>query len=355
MSTNSSTFLWILTTSIVAAGMSACAYEPPSVNQGSGGSSSASSSTGAGGEAGTGSGGGTASSSSSSGGVGGGGGASSCASGEACVPAAPPGWTGPYRSRSGMFGQLLSNCPDGTKQIYRGSHTPAPPATCACDCNCEGMGCTAPQITCWGDPKCGLQMGSSITITPTSAQDCAPLPFFGGNIPAESCTVTKTSVVIPAKTCAPSNPLAPELPPFATEVQICPMQEAGNCDEGRCAPINEPDLANLACVVLAGTHACPSQFPNRREIYQNWIDDRSCGDCSANLNAVVCSPPEFKLAVPDCTLTEMPITQECTATNGFASFKYFPASAEMSPNACKAPYGGLVTGIDPLTICCMNL
>ncbi len=356
---------WIWIVGAVVTGMSAsCAYEPPSVNTGTGGSMTASSSSnggGSGGETSSSGGGGSVGSGGVGGGSGGassgtgGSGAETCSTGEVCVPSAPSTWEGPYRVRSGQYGQFTEGCPDGANEVYKGFRGEMASPPCSCDCNCIGIGCTNPTVTCWDGIKCGLQMAPGTAITLNANESCYAMPTGLGGTLFGSCTVTSPSVVIPATSCTPGNALLPNVDPFQTEVQVCEMQEVGTCTGGTCTIQSEIGFPNAACVVKAGVQSCPSEYPDKQVIYQSWADGRSCDQCQAAKEAVACSAPEIQSATAACAATIAPITQDCTATNGAANIKYNAPIATMPEGACLAQVIGKVTGTEALTVCCRSL
>jgi hypothetical protein len=209
-------------------------------------------------------------------------------------------------------------------------------------CGCTNAAvCTSPTVQCWfTNNTCS---GAS-SHTTTMATACSP-----GNLPGipsgtnsvGSCRLTGPSVL--ASECVDSGS-TPSTAAVAEDVYICTN-----------FPLSAP--RDQRCLLQAGEHACPAEFPKARTLFSGYDDTRNCScDCTStcagggyvandNVNCMSSPHPPVSIQSADCTQTP----NLWDFNDG--TLQPLPGTATSS---CAITETGEVTPIGIETLCCPN-
>ncbi len=266
----------------------------------------------------------------------------------ACVPAAPTGWAGPMAVFAATP-TMLPECPEGLDKIS--DHLRDPRFDRA---QCESCGCGSPSNQgCAASVKLSTSGSCSSTnaTVQVSGGGCVKGGLSGAVTAADvsingtgSCSVTK-------KTSATTTPST-----WATAFRACEAPNPGvgvGCDSGSvCAPAAagaEP------CILQAGEHACPAEFPSRRLVFDNLSDTRGCSSCqcgySGSCTATVTGFPDESCLAPQS------FQNKGGCATGLTDVKGLQLSGAAGPTGGKCTAsGGSPTGCvlpeTPTTMCC---
>ncbi len=284
---------------------------------------------------------------------------SACPGGQSCVPAAPPGWSGPVALYAGT--SASPGCPAGSSPALQGgSGLTAPPATCSA-CTCSGaVTCTAPAFAMYGDPECN---GSSCATGTATQAACSVAP--------STCGVVAVGIQVqssPSATgCAPSaqNPVTPPVS-WSTSATGCAVSPAAACGASAvCVPATSSGVQ--ACIYQPGDASCPpGPYATKQLLFTGVADTRGCSACSCGTPpGATCSggsilmDPELA-QTPTCgSGATVPVPTTCEESNPYTGAPqiglHLVTPATPSSTKC-APAGGQPTGgaaaTAPTTVCC---
>jgi hypothetical protein len=286
----------------------------------------------------------------------------------ACVPAVPPGWSGPVELYDGSDAPPACT-PRFTGPSYDGNGSlGATPATCGCSCGAAtGVQCPSPTLT--------LYAGAPGLTACTSTQKCASVQF-----PANVCsplptlplcsmasgTITYVSGPGSAPTggsCAasPSVGLAPVT--WGVNARACASSLAPaqtDCAASQiCAPVPASPYQSGLCVAQAGDAACPAGYPAKTLYYGGVSDTRTCAGCSCGpVTGASCSAKLETSTSTDSSCSASVITyglplNTCAPVQSTGEFR---VTTVLSGGACApstpAP-SGAATPTSPTTFCCV--
>jgi hypothetical protein len=284
-----------------------------------------------------------------------------CVPGFECVPAAPEGWTGPYRVRRTAFPASLVPCGDGAVAASY-FQDPAGPAACtACTCGgWSGATCGPPTLQCWDGAGCSSITTTTFALPDLGCQDAPPSLADGGG--PRSCAIVVGAALTAEGSCPPSGVSFPNTAPWATQVDVCLEPAAGaGCDRGLvCVPAAGPDYGE-ACVLKSGDDACPASHPNESALHDGVLDDRGCNACTCTVQGASCTGGHYVVFNSDgCSPdpNNAAVSGPCLAVTGILDDGTGSVQAHAGTpanGACAAgggtPFGSVVpTG--PATLCC---
>jgi len=284
-----------------------------------------------------------------------------CVTGEVCVAAAPPGWTGPVQFvYSGSSPSPA--CPVFTSTGFSGGTAlTVPPATCSA-CACSGApSCAnattnvsfyANDNTCTSTPCLDAPgVGSACTTVSYSCGSSAITANVESTPSSASCTASTQSPTLPATS-------------WTDHAQACnPAPTADSCGAGKVCT-SAPPGAFRECVYQSGDIACPSTGPYtvKQLVDTTVADGRSCTACSCGLaSGASCSTSlHYSLTADNCTLAGGTITapEVCHAFTSLATTTVAIEQTSVgtpTPTTCAAGGGqptGTATPATPITVCC---
>ena len=274
-------------------------------------------------------------------------------SGQSCIPAAPPGWTGPVEFYYGTA--TPPGCPASTTTAFTaGTGLNAPPATCsACTCGAEsGESCGA-TLSFYDSPSCTTPCASGALGTTCS-------PIGPGTCAADAGTYVTATATPVGGMCTPSTQV-PTVPPtsWTSNAEVCASSSVPpSCGTaGVCLPGAASNLRY--CVYQSGDVPCPSgsAYTTPQLVYGGVSDDRSCTACTCGAPGGQCSGGTYTEG-KGCPLgANVPLPTPCTST--FMLLSAIPAAVvtppTLQPGSC-ARNGGTPTGSatesSPITVCC---
>ena len=320
--------------------------------------------SGTGGSSGASGSGGTAGSAGAAGATGGAAGSAGAAGGAACdtkshvcAPEAGAGWTGPVAYRQGKGappscpGSYPTKVADGKVGLNAGK------ATCKCSCD------PATGISCTGTAKlydvaegafgCIAIPGGATAWQGTSSSCSKPTSSTSGQVRLVAPAPSK------AGTCAAKSAHAIPTPSWAEETRICngANPAAGSCASGQsCLP--QPGAPYDLCVYRPGDMACPSAYPQKTVVYEDFKDTRTCSGCSCGSASSTCGG-SLQLA-SGCSGTTLLYTtvSGCglpagginVSTSHWASYKPDPKGTCQESTSTLS---GAATPTGATTVCCM--
>jgi len=267
-----------------------------------------------------------------------------CAAPNACVAAAPSGWSGPVA----LYSATASAAPAcgaafaATPSFDGNATLTAPQATCsACGCGApSGVTCAGPVMTFFTDDTCQNQTSSPITVTST----CTITPF--------SVATTVAAPAATGGTCTPSGGAPTKSPPaWADVARACtpatPVAQADCATDQVCMPAPAAPYATTPCVMQAGVAtACPAGYPAGPQVFYAGVDDkRDCTpcQCAGPAGGACASPtPAINACTPPGGTWTAPGT--CTPITGPEPVKLAGAPTLVDAGACTLTGGGVPSG-----------
>lgn len=290
-------------------------------------------------------------------------GAAECASSEACVDLAPPGWDGPVAYFEGDELAMLPSCaaPFGGLDVEVFADLVAEPAQCdACECGAASdVECSPPSIRLYGNSNCGGTPGSEFQLG--AVDECTVFPNGVGAYGAESDPVVP---IAGTGACAPTGGAATlDAPRWSTQLRACaPPTPTLACGDGKvCAPAPGPPFAAGLCIHRPGDVACPAGDYDQRLLRYTGVDDaRGCAACECDSpEGGTCSAEILFSYTNTCTDDYLhlinPGSGGCTTLWGDE-----PSSGMLLVDAVDGasctPSGGAAQGeaqpTEPVTFCC---
>ena len=192
-----------------------------------------------------------------------------------CVPAAPPGWTGPSFVRARATADAVTDCGSMTQGdtfyqgLMAGGHT--------CNCTCGGPSggtCGNSSASVYSSTDC---TGSSYASL--SGTGCFTLSASTGTAAIKSVIATVPPLLAPP-ICTPyASANVGELS-WNQALDMCEPAPSTGCEAGEaCVPLPPAELEQAACILRLGDQACPPAFGSKRTFFEGAEDDR---DCSAS-------------------------------------------------------------------------
>jgi hypothetical protein len=223
----------------------------------------------------------------------------------------------------------------------------------ACSCGeLTGGSCSFPYTT-YSDSSCQSQTRSA-TLTPT-CEVAQPGPYisFGESFQSGSCTPMGGE-----ESARPG-------PRWDNEVRGCGLAEprSAGCGNGSvCMPEPAAPFEDEICVFRTGSHACPTDYPNRHTYSLAMTDERECEPCTCVLSGG-CTATITLYDNAQCTNTGAGSSQnigqrspgQCEDFNPSISVAAMRLTSAAVPSNCY-PNGGRSVGDiqthDPITVCC---
>jgi hypothetical protein len=290
-----------------------------------------------------------------------------------CVPAAPPGWNGPFVLYNGPPSGAPT-CGGATPtQVLAGFGTPTyQPATCS-SCSCtgspSGAGCSYGTVyvydstngvgTCVGAGQLFVALSKTCVAASTYPNGSVIDPYWYGS----------------GGTCPTPPPPTPTVPPYSwTSVAVgCAPPTASGLGCGPssvCMPRpSAPFRDNVYCISPAaeGPATCPAgPYATTYAFYAGATDSRACSACAckpqttctttysgySDSGCVTVLPSLDNRAIPSMHIPSCAVT-----FNGSSTPASFKITSEMVSSTCALdPTGGQpignVTPIQPITFCC---
>jgi len=282
-----------------------------------------------------------------------------CNAGYECVDEAPAEWGGVVLAhRVGLpSAEPAPPCGDGSAPaVYLAAPAGAPSCE-ACSCSFSGATCGPPQIACyWGNVNCN----GFPELTPQASGDaCISNPSLPNASPQGSCRVVIGSQATSQGSCLSvgGGMMAEEA--WAEEVRVCADATGGGCAQGQaCVPRASDDAA--ACVVQAGTNACPAGWTATEiQAYEGGQDDRSCSGCNCDVGTVTCTVGAYTAYdLDNCTGTSIPVSTSCVSVTALADLNTFslrPVLGTPVDGACPSSQpSGAVQPVGATKICCQG-
>ena len=291
-----------------------------------------------------------------------------------CVPAAPPGWAGPFAiSESSSPDAGSQGCTNDfwVSALDLVAGPSADPASCTCSCGPpSGDVCSTPNVSYFRDRACTMPCAAPTpigsTCTTLSATGCGPSPHFSiGESWADGGA------------CAPIATMS--LPPleWSSSAHLCapaPSVELGACSSGQaCVPsLDSSSATPILCVAQPGNLRCPSVYGFRHApqspagadagsdsgtpYFAQANDGRGCTPCGCDAPSGVACASSGVVTYSDPVCTMPGATMEPDAgCMPFGTYNTTCAGAAASGGKCNAtggqPTGG-ITLTSPYTICC---
>lgn len=281
-----------------------------------------------------------------------------CSTGFQCVPKAPAGWGYAFLSEGTYVASEPAGpiCPDGSEPQKFFSN-PAGQGTCsACTCGAMTGGACSVSLLCSGDATCSV----STDYTETSG-GCKGK----SGSPSLHCRLGNPNVTTPGS-CEPSAVAPIQGDPWKNRADVCPGKPATACGPAsECLPQGTGTYAASICIYLPGDQLCPSDWPQRKPVFQKYLDTRSCAPCSCAPGVMDCTA-EYKFwDDATCLFDNQKLSStNCTDVSGTIN-SFWPAwglERTKSPTLVGGciPGGGTPVGKivgDPntaLTVCCRN-
>jgi hypothetical protein len=271
----------------------------------------------------------------------------------ACVPAVPPGFSGPVAVIEGPITERDAGCVgayaiDATV-AYDGLE--APEAVCACECGDPvGEGCDI-ELVVDDSAGCGTPTDDWIIPTNTCVESVA-------GAPGSYWQATATPL---DGTCAPKPSMDVAEAQFATRVRVCSPSELapGLCEgSGVCSPIPVAPFEEKLCVYAESEKSCHREdgYEVRRLVYRDFFDTRGCSACTCGIEGE-CTGGVYLFGSSLCNddlIGTVSIDGACVQQNLGATAGELTASFEV--NATCEPSGGEpegeALGTHPITLCC---
>ena len=283
-----------------------------------------------------------------------------------CIPAAPPGWTGPIVLLAEVDGGSATGaCPPSfakSTTLYLGASVANEPATCgACSCGpVTGRACPSSfQMLTNGQPSCGGNTCGTYTLSTT----CADIPQQAG-----PCTSAESLMVIDGPksptggSCAANPATVEQKPPVSTTAALCTPDvalERSACAEGSVCVATAALGAGRTCISQEGDVACPGDPWTSKHLYHRSLrDDRGCTPCTCGApTGGSCTPVATFYANAGCSGASVPITGQACQNGAFPA--HVRGTFNLQAGSCAAaPDGGrpkgTVTPEGPVTICCRD-
>lgn len=319
------------TTTSTGGGASSSGTSSGSGTGGSGGAPTTSSAGGAGGTA-------NSTTSSSTGG--------GCPAQTTCL-AVPAGWSGPIVLETSQGTPICGQSAWSTLvNALRGGYGVVPPTACG-PCSCDGPSGGA----CPGTISVS-EYSTSCSVVPTvdhsvatSCHQTALSDFFfaGGPLPAAS-----------GASCTGNTPDPTSKATFATNAIGCaPPAPTSSCAGGACYPTTAHP-----CVYVAGSASCPSDYPDKNEIYTTLTDSYTCTQCACTADGVTCNPTLSLYYDTLCTnhVANLTLDGTCLPCGGGANSAKIVATGTPSGGSCSVSSGGVLMGSASFsgetTVCC---
>jgi hypothetical protein len=278
--------------------------------------------------------------------------------GFACVPAAPPGWTGPGAYYTGA--SIAPPCPGGypTDSLDGESDVQNSPAMCACACGAvQGAGCSTAGISYYQDAMCN---GASCGM------DALP-PNFCVAAPCAAAAVIASPPIVQGGVCTPAAKTTIPQVSWSKAQRACTGPVGGGCSSGMvCAPPVASPFAGTRCVYSAGAQACPGDYPNASTTtYGGVSDTRSCSACACGApTGLSCTQPTLTMwSGTVCMMLQLqsiPADGLChqLVNGGMNNTQSAEASSfSLQGNGSCAASGGTAQGsltpTQPSTVCCL--
>lgn len=295
-----------------------------------------------------------------------------CPAGE-CM-AAPAGWTGPYLTWVGDYGQA-PDCPDHGLPAYDGNDDLVAPLECEpCSCGPSTGSCALPSKLTAHDVPCSGVKGPHKDMpfdAPASwsgqCDKTDPVPQgFAYSLTIDPLVVKESCPVLSS---TPTRILAPY---WRKSVRTCRGQNLP-CDVQSALCMAKPPTGPTwrVCIFMDGEHECPGDnvgaWSERLVFYDpvHGIDDqRTCTECSCGApkgsmcTAQVYSYSDASCSVPvdpgytissegDKCIDIMP-TKEALGSKAATPPTYAPGTCDAIPGVAM----GAATKINPSTLCC---
>lgn len=194
-----------------------------------------------------------------------------------CVPAPPPGWSGPVAVQFSEDMEPEPTCPPLTTELRHGGRNPA--AACSCDdCNGEDVQCDV-QLE-WG--------ANGFCDAVSEWMDCQP--FMG--VDEGQFWFSILAEPVAGTACTAPQPSDPQ---FRTRAVLCEPQ-AGSCDDGGTCH------AGPVCIWQEGEHECPGVFGQPTVLYRGVEgEDLACDTCNCGAGSTFCEDATISVyADPVC-------------------------------------------------------
>lgn len=265
-----------------------------------------------------------------------------------CVPAAPPGWSGPLFVSTGG-----RPCTAPSVSPFTGHQGLTSPAEChGCACEPSVANCAHVLFDFGKDSSCDGQIG----LPPTQCvNDGGSIASVGAATPvnqASFCVASKASAPLPDEVTWGTDYTACVPPPPNSTNSACGTTET-------CFP--DSPGSGAVCVYLSGAdNVCVGEYKAKQVVYTDVVDKRTCDPCCAGEQAlgVQCAGVVQTFTAPDCAGAPFHTVNTnvgCSTGNGtqIASVKYTPGSlGTCNAGAVKALGAAQPTG--PITICCLE-
>lgn len=261
-----------------------------------------------------------------------------------CVPAPPPGWSGPVAVQFAEDLEPDPTCPPLTSELHHGGRNPA----AACDCNdCSGENVECDVQLRWGVNGFCDSVSDWSECQPFAAPDEGQF-YFG--IDAEPVEGTACS--------APE----PSLAQFRTRAVVCEPQ-AGTCDDGGTC------VAGPVCIWQDGEHECPGAFGQPTVLHREVVGEGlACDTCNCGAGSTFCEGATISVYdSPACSGAPLaepyePAFGECTSyqdpetfvlAEDVASIDIAMNPADCSSDVDTALASGSFVESMPFTLCCI--
>ncbi len=301
-----------------------------------------------------------------------------CAGFTCTAPVPAGGWLGPALLWLGASTATSPSCPTGYQTALDAHQGPTGTAdTCICACTPSGQACSATG-TFHVDQNCQATPGcTSVATSSTSNGACTPLPtnncgtggsfeVGGGAIPAPTggaCTAT------------PSVATQGSTPAWTTSARVCaasgPIDSPGGCTTpgDQCVPVSPGAASGFSatlCVYQSGDLACPTDYPNNRQVVFSGEDgsSRGCGACTCTTASPAggsCAATITVFSNADCSGNTVPynLGTACVGYNNQSPTDPMSvrASYTVTAGSCtvatQSQPTGSVVGTGPTTVCCL--
>jgi hypothetical protein len=290
-----------------------------------------------------------------------------CGDAAYCVPAAPPGWTGPVLLFQGALKDLSPACPDpGLPGRFNGSGSFFGPTACTpCGCTPTSQLRCAAVVQLFDASACVNLVNTSVDLVPGQGATCHSL----GALPASASykVAFQPATAQGSPTCSPGG-TAPLGGGFGAVAETCGALAAGPgaCVSGRLC-VQAPSggfVRNMYCVEQVGDVACPGEpYTERHVYYTDKTDTRTCTPCGCGTyDGGTCGPGTVHVnayAANGCPGAAQPLDPSACGVlpvdGGTWSATVSGVPEVLEAGTCP-PSGGVASGyaapLNATTVCC---
>jgi hypothetical protein len=285
-----------------------------------------------------------------------------CASGFACAPAVPSGWSGPFEIYVGPGAPPPCGVNFSGAALDGHVGLSAPAASCACTCGqASGVQCSSPALTFYsGSTTCTLGSPCSTVVLGPGA--CTPVDVStacGTSVGAfmtvpPSTALQGTCGAVPAVTVPPST--------WTSQTRACAAAVAparADCAAGNvCAPAPSSPFGSTLCVEQSGNvPACPTGYTARSVSYGAVDDTRACSACTCGpVTGASCGGSVTQFASTDggCQSGQIiyPLGQSCDPVQQPADLEVTVTASGGSCAPGPTAAIGAASAAQPTTFCC---